>query len=82
MVRGRASERLLEAGYGEDDVERILELVPIATHNQRGRGTLYVGTDDGLVWRTGNAGAHWQDVTPKQLSSWSKIGRRRTTARW
>jgi len=45
LVRGRASERLLEAGYGEDDVERILELVPLATHNQRGRGTLYVGTE-------------------------------------
>ena len=45
LVRGRASERLLEAGFGEDDVERILELVPIATHNQRGRGTLLVGTD-------------------------------------
>ena len=26
------------------DVERILELVPIATHNQRGQGTLFVGT--------------------------------------
>ena len=45
LVRGRASERLLEAGFGGDDVERILELVPLATHNQRGRGTLYVGTD-------------------------------------
>jgi GTP cyclohydrolase-4 len=44
LVRGRASERLLEAGFGDDDVERILELVPLATHNQRGRGTLYVGT--------------------------------------
>jgi GTP cyclohydrolase IV len=44
LVRGRASERLLEAGFDETDVERILELVPIATHNQRGRGTLYVGT--------------------------------------
>ena len=44
LVRGRASERLLEAGFGEDDVERILELVPLATHNQRGRGTLYLGT--------------------------------------
>src|ERR671936_52170 len=29
----------------ERHVERILELVPLATHNQRGRGTLYVGTD-------------------------------------
>ena len=45
LVRDRASERLVEAGFGEGDVERILELVPLATHNQRGRGTLYVGTD-------------------------------------
>ena len=44
LVRGKASERLLEAGFGDDDVERILELVPLATHNQRGLGTLYVGT--------------------------------------
>jgi GTP cyclohydrolase IV len=44
LVRGRASERLLEAGFDGDDVERILELVPLATHNQRGLGTLYVGT--------------------------------------
>src|SRR5215218_4500859 len=44
LVRGRASERLLEAGFDDGDVERILELVPMATHNQRGRGTLYVGT--------------------------------------
>src|SRR5215208_1822998 len=48
LVRGSATERLLEAGFGEDDVERILELVPLATHNQRGRGTLYVGTDSKL----------------------------------
>src|SRR4051794_18832458 len=45
LVRGRASERLLEAGFDDVDVERILELVPVATHNQRGRGTLYVGSD-------------------------------------
>jgi GTP cyclohydrolase-4 len=44
LVRGRASERLLEAGFDDGDVDRILELVPLATHNQRGRGTIYVGT--------------------------------------
>lgn len=46
LVRERAAERLAEAGF--EDVERILELVPVATHNQRGRGTLYVGTDEHL----------------------------------
>jgi GTP cyclohydrolase IV len=45
LVRAKASERLLEAGFDDPDVERILELVPIATHNQRGRGTLYIGSD-------------------------------------
>jgi GTP cyclohydrolase IV len=45
LVRGAATERLLEAGFEAGDVDRILELVPIATHNQRGRGTLYVGTE-------------------------------------
>jgi GTP cyclohydrolase I/GTP cyclohydrolase-4 len=45
LVRGAASARLLEAGFGEGDVERILELVPMATHNQRGRGTLFVGSE-------------------------------------
>jgi len=45
LVRGKASERLLEAGFEAMDVERILELVPLATHNQRGRGTLFLGSD-------------------------------------
>jgi GTP cyclohydrolase IV len=45
MVRGAAADRLLEAGFAGEDVERILELVPLATHNQRGRGTLLVGTN-------------------------------------
>jgi GTP cyclohydrolase IV len=48
LVRGRAAERLLEAGFAGEDVGRILELVPLATHNQRGRGTLYVGTEEDL----------------------------------
>jgi GTP cyclohydrolase IV len=44
LVREEATERLGEAGFAEADVERILQLVPLATHNQRGRGTLYLGT--------------------------------------
>jgi GTP cyclohydrolase-4 len=44
LVAGRAAERLTEAGFDVDAIEQILRLVPIATHNQRGRGTLLVGT--------------------------------------
>jgi GTP cyclohydrolase IV len=45
LVREQAAERLGDAGFDGVDVERILELVPLATHNQRGRGTLYLGTE-------------------------------------
>jgi GTP cyclohydrolase-4 len=48
LVRNLANERLLEAGFDDADVDRILELVPVATHNQRGRGTLYVGSESRL----------------------------------
>jgi GTP cyclohydrolase IV len=46
LVRESSRERLEAAGFAGEDVERILELVPLATHNQRGRGTLYVGSDE------------------------------------
>ncbi|MEA2251059.1 MAG: cyclohydrolase, partial [Solirubrobacteraceae bacterium] len=43
LVAGRARERLLEDGFTDDEVVRILDAVPVATHNQRGLGTLHVG---------------------------------------
>src|SRR3954463_13941719 len=39
----RARERLAADSFSEDEIERIWEHVPVATHNQRGLGTLYVG---------------------------------------
>ncbi len=35
---------------------------------------LWVGTDDGKIWRTRDEGAHWIDVTPAELQPWSKVG--------
>jgi photosystem II stability/assembly factor-like uncharacterized protein len=37
-------------------------------------GDLWVGTDDGRIWRTRDDGAHWQDTTPAGLAPWSKVG--------
>jgi GTP cyclohydrolase-4 len=43
MVTAASRERLLADGFTDDEVERVFEHVPVATHNQRGLGTLYVG---------------------------------------
>jgi GTP cyclohydrolase-4 len=43
LVQGRSRERLLADGFSEDEVDRIFDAVPVATHNQRGLGTLRIG---------------------------------------
>ena len=43
LVAGRATARLAEDGFSEDQIERVLERVPVATHNQRGLATLNIG---------------------------------------
>ncbi len=35
--------------------------------------TLWAGTDDGLIWITRDAGKTWADITPKDLTPWSKV---------
>jgi len=35
---------------------------------------IWAGTDDGFIWITRDEGAHWQNVTPPQLTPWSKVG--------
>ena len=43
MVTAASRERLLADGFTDDEIERVFQSVPVATHNQRGLGTLYVG---------------------------------------
>jgi len=47
MVADLGRERLAEQGFSPDQVERAIEAVPVATHNQRGIGTLHVGCPEG-----------------------------------
>jgi GTP cyclohydrolase I/GTP cyclohydrolase-4 len=43
LVAASSRERLEAEGFSTDEIDRILEAVPVATHNQRGLGTLYIG---------------------------------------
>ncbi|HEY6764607.1 MAG TPA: glycoside hydrolase [Candidatus Sulfotelmatobacter sp.] len=59
-------------------------LVPKGAEKQRGviyslapsfknLSTLWAGTDDGLVWQTRDEGKNWNDITPPELTPWSKV---------
>jgi GTP cyclohydrolase-4 len=43
LAAGRSRERLAADGFTRDEIDRIFEAVPVATHNQRGLGTLHLG---------------------------------------
>jgi GTP cyclohydrolase I/GTP cyclohydrolase-4 len=49
LVMGSSRERLLDDGFSEDEIERIFDHVPVATHNQRGLGTLHIGMPEGCT---------------------------------
>ncbi len=46
MVREHSLRELREAGFSESDARRALDALPVATHNQRGRGTLLLGIEN------------------------------------
>lgn len=36
-------------------------------------GTIWAGTDDGLIHMTEDGGVHWKNVSPPSLKSWDKV---------
>mgnify|MGYP000654465190 CR=1 FL=1 len=47
MVADNARTRLSERGYEQAQIDEIFDAVPVATHNQRGIGTLHIGRPEG-----------------------------------
>jgi GTP cyclohydrolase IV len=48
LLAGRSRERLAADGFTDDEIDRVFRAVPVATHNQRGIGTLHLGRPEGL----------------------------------
>jgi GTP cyclohydrolase IV len=51
MVYTFARMRLQEEGFPDDVITKMLEVTPLATHNQRGRATLLIGTNQSVEAR-------------------------------
>lgn len=45
MVRSFSKDLLQKEGFSQEQAEHIVKVVPLASHNQRGKGTLLLGSD-------------------------------------
>lgn len=46
MVREHSMHELIDAGFSEAEAKRALDALPVATHNQRGKGSVLIGAGD------------------------------------
>ena len=88
LVREQAEAALAADGFSADEIARIVARVPIATHNQRARGTLmgprHERTREG---GGGRAVSAWSGMSRKARclspsSGWPLCAARRTTCSW
>lgn len=65
----------LDAPAADDDdhISKRRGVIDVIAPSPLRAQLLWVGTDDGLVWRTDDGPSHWRQVTPKALTPWSKI---------
>jgi GTP cyclohydrolase I/GTP cyclohydrolase-4 len=48
LVGAAARTRLERGGFSDEEIDRIFDAVPVATHNQRGLGTLRIGATESV----------------------------------
>lgn len=48
----------------------VIYTIATAKRNPR---VIWIGTDDGMIWRTSNSGRHWTNVTPRTLPTWGRV---------
>ncbi len=57
----------------DPDAEKQRGVIYALAPSFKNVNTLWAGTDDGLIWVTRDGGKHWKEVTPPELTPWSKV---------
>ncbi|MBV8245808.1 MAG: hypothetical protein JOZ38_07795 [Candidatus Eremiobacteraeota bacterium] len=54
---------------GAEFYDTLLDIAPSPLDGN----VLWTGSDDGVISRTSDGGAHWQNVTPQNLAPWGRV---------
>ena len=57
----------------DDTGVEVYDTIFVLAESRSEPGTIWVGTDDGLVQLTRDGGKNWQNVTPKGIPEWIRI---------
>ena len=57
----------------DPNAEKLRGVIYSLAASFKSLNTLWAGTDDGLIWTTRDGGAHWKNITPPELTPWSKV---------
>ncbi|MFN2476236.1 MAG: glycosyl hydrolase [Chthoniobacterales bacterium] len=75
LTRNDKSKQQPSGGQIQLDITSVeyYDTIFALAESPKQRGTIWAGTDDGLIHLTTDDGAHWANVTPKLLPEWSTV---------
>jgi photosystem II stability/assembly factor-like uncharacterized protein len=75
LTRNDKSKQIASGGPLTKDITSVeyYDTIFALAESPKAKGLLWVGSDDGLVNVSSDAGAHWNNVTPKDLPAWSTV---------
>jgi photosystem II stability/assembly factor-like uncharacterized protein len=75
LTRNDKSKQIASGGPLTKDITSVeyYDTIFALAESPIAKGELWAGADDGLIHVTHDGGAHWTDVTPKDMPAWSTI---------
>ena len=57
----------------DPNAEKIRGVIYALAPSFKNVDSIWAGTDDGLLWITRDGGANWKNITPPEITAWSKV---------
>ena len=57
----------------DSNADKIRGVIYALAPSFKNVNTIWAGTDDGFLWTTRDGGANWKNITPAEMTPWSKV---------